>query len=103
MESNLNVLIKEKKLEIVEYVTTTLVPLIVGDYRMAISLDDAINAIENTFAGLDENDKFLESKLNIISSILKKDIDWASATDAEINNKLREINENINRALNIIR
>ncbi|EUD07649.1 hypothetical protein [Providencia alcalifaciens] len=43
MESNLNVLIKEKKLEIVEYVTTTLVPLIVGDYRMAISLDDAIN------------------------------------------------------------
>ncbi|HHR6051376.1 TPA: toprim domain-containing protein [Providencia alcalifaciens] len=67
MESNLNVLIKEKKLEIVEYVTTTLVPLIVGDYRMAISLDDAINAIENTFAGLDENDKFLENKLNIIS------------------------------------
>nr|WP_306552336.1 hypothetical protein [Providencia alcalifaciens] len=46
MESNLNVLIKEKKLEIVEYVTTTLVPLIVGDYRMAISLDDAINEWE---------------------------------------------------------
>ncbi|MFD1091552.1 hypothetical protein [Providencia vermicola] len=103
MESNLNVLIKEKKLEIVEYVTTTLVPLIVGDYRTAISLDDAIYAIENTFAGLDENDKFLENKLNIISSILKKDIDWASTTDAEINNKLREINENINRALNIIK
>ena len=103
MESNLNVLIKEKKLEIVEYVTTTLVPLIVGDYRKAISLDDAINAIENTFAGLDKNDKFLENKLNIISSILKKDIDWASTTDAEINNKLREINESINRALNIIK
>ncbi|HEM7541151.1 TPA: hypothetical protein U2J55_000146 [Providencia rettgeri] len=103
MENNLNVFIKEKKLEIVEYVTTTLVPLIVGDYRTAISLDDAINAIENTFAGLDENDKFLENKLNIISSILKKDIDWASTTDTEINNKLHEINENINRALNIIR
>lgn len=103
MESNLNVLIQEKKLEIVEHVTTILIPHIIGDYRTSISLDDSIKAIENIFSGFDEKDKFLKNKLQIISSILKRDIDWVSTTEAQINIKLNEINENINRALKIVK